>query len=239
MNTPFERATDPHQYDRDDTGWQESFKGLDSPTRAHFWEFIKPIGSAWQGKRLLDIGTGTAWLPAEAIKVGAAEVVGIDPSEKNVEVATKLYPHVEVIKTTLEDYESDSVFDVITAVFCLSHVADIDKGFEKIAQLMSPGGELLAIVPDPAYNRRARNDYEIVYQELTEDEYVSQVRRSHGTIADIIRTMKRYELAAKNSGLRLDADIPMKPTEALMQKEPKYIAVKDLAMTHLLRFIRE
>ncbi len=236
MTTPYQRATDPRQYDRDDTGWQESFKGLDSPTRAHFWDFIKPTDSQWKGKRLLDIGAGTGWLLVEALREGASAAIGIDPSEKNVLAAKELYPNVEVIKTTLEEYRSNVPFDIITAVFCLSHIADIDYGFKKIAELMRRGGEFLAIVPDPDYNRRARNEYEIEYQELNDQEYVSKVKRAHGTIADIIRTIKRYKTAGSKAGLKLIKDTPMRPTETLMQKEPKYRLVKDMAMTHLLEF---
>lgn len=41
------RATNPNQYDTDVTDWESEGLGLESPTKAHFWEYVSSIYTDW------------------------------------------------------------------------------------------------------------------------------------------------------------------------------------------------
>src|SRR5665213_289748 len=89
------RATDPHQYDSPELDWRSS--GAEkSSSRSYFREQIDSVVEPGflEGKRVLDIGSGVGQLFNWLKSNGASEVVGIDPSIKNIENTTKTYPWV-------------------------------------------------------------------------------------------------------------------------------------------------
>src|SRR3990167_3473733 len=148
MSRLFNRATDPFQYDLKETGWENEGVGLESPTRAHFWEYLKVYAKSWRGKKVLDVGSGIGWLINEVNKLGAIEAVGIEPSIKNVKLSKKYYPDTRTVNCRLEDFREKGKYDVIVGVMSFGHVADLDNAFEKVSDLLTPKGELVIIVPD-------------------------------------------------------------------------------------------
>jgi 2-polyprenyl-6-hydroxyphenyl methylase/3-demethylubiquinone-9 3-methyltransferase len=101
-------------------------------------------GKPFIGLRLLDIGCGGGILSEPMARLGA-EVVGIDPSATNVQVA-----RLHAVQSDLAiDYraitaealgETDERFDVVLAMEVVEHVADIDAFIAAAAVLMKPSG---------------------------------------------------------------------------------------------------
>ncbi len=230
------RASDPQQYDKDEAGWSSEGTGLQSPTRAHFWEYLFPYTANWRGKNLLDIGSGTGWLLNQALRMGARSAIGVEPSARNLQQAQELYPHVTTIHSTLEEFTIDQRFGIATSLMSLVHIANLDAAFRKIGCLLEPGGEFLTIVPNYDHHRRPRHGYQMKIEEIDSDQYVVAVTRPHGTLVDIIRRINKYTVAAEKSNLRLVEDIPMVPSEKLMEKAPRFRESAGIPMTHLLRF---
>jgi len=231
-----ELATDPNQYDRDESGWASEGIGPASPTRAHFWEYLEPFTQRWKGKTLLDIGSGTNWLADLALQQGVEIAIGIEPSVRNVDLSQKLHPDILVIYSTLEEFKLHYQFDIITSLMSLNHLADMNLAFGKISSLLNGTGEFFAIVGDYDHQRQPRRNYKIELEDLNPDEFVVSITRPFGTLVDIIRRISVYENAARNSGLELVEDIPMVPTLTLMERIPGFRQSKDVPMTHLLRF---
>lgn len=236
MGDLYKRATDPVQYDSQETGWASEGIGLKSPTRAHFWEFLKSYAFSWKGKSILEIGAGTGWLLDLALEAGAKSIVGVEPAKENIRLARERYPRVKMVNKTFEDYQTKRKFDVILSVMSLTHIADIDGAFKKIASLLSSEGKFFAIVPDHDHFKRPRGGYEIQFEEVDKDEYVTLVKRPHGTLADIIRRIGKYKTAALAAGMNLEEDVHMKPTKNLIKKAPRFKESRGVIMTHLLRF---
>jgi 2-polyprenyl-6-hydroxyphenyl methylase/3-demethylubiquinone-9 3-methyltransferase len=100
-------------------------------------------GKPFTGLRLLDIGCGGGILSEPMARLGA-DVVGIDPSATNVEVARL---HAEQSSLAI-DYRATTAealgatgekFDVVLAMEVVEHVADIDAFVAAAATLMKPG----------------------------------------------------------------------------------------------------
>jgi 2-polyprenyl-6-hydroxyphenyl methylase / 3-demethylubiquinone-9 3-methyltransferase len=111
----------------------------------HFVRDAK-AGRPFSGLSLLDIGCGGGILSEPMARLGF-DVVGIDPSAVNVEVA-RLHAArsdlaIDYRATTAEALrESGEKFDVVLAMEVVEHVADLGAFIAAAAQLIKPGGLL-------------------------------------------------------------------------------------------------
>ena len=93
--------------------------------------------------KILDIGCGGGLL-SEPMKRLGAEVVGIDASEKNIQVA-KLHAkknglNIKYHCTSPENFITNTKFDVILNMEIVEHVEDIDFFLKSCAKLLKKGG---------------------------------------------------------------------------------------------------
>jgi 2-polyprenyl-6-hydroxyphenyl methylase/3-demethylubiquinone-9 3-methyltransferase len=139
-----------------DEWWDESgkFKPLHkfNPIRLNFFkqEICKffdrdeKLLTPFAGLKILDIGCGGG-LVAEPISRLGAELVAIDASQKNINVA-KIHAEKSDLKIdyqciSAEDLASQNQqFDVVLALEIIEHVADVEKFIEACATLVKPGG---------------------------------------------------------------------------------------------------
>jgi SAM-dependent methyltransferase len=95
-------------------------------------------------RRVLDAGCGTGEFAERVARVLGVDVVGVDQSERMVELtrARGLEAHVaDVRQLPFEDGELDAV----SANWMLYHVADLDRALGEAARVLRPGGRLVAI----------------------------------------------------------------------------------------------
>lgn len=98
----------------------------------------------FKGLRFLDIGCGGGLLCEPMARLGA-EVVGVDPAEKNIEVA-KLHAaqgglKIDYRATTAEALaDAGERFDVVLNMEVVEHVADVDLFISRTAEMVKPGG---------------------------------------------------------------------------------------------------
>lgn len=98
-----------------------------------------------QGKRVLDFGCGTG-LHLPFLSNIAREVVGIDLSEKSLEVSrAKNLPNVKLMIMDAERLEfPDASFDIVFDGGTFSSI-DLDKALPEIIRVLRPGGALIGI----------------------------------------------------------------------------------------------
>lgn len=101
-----------------------------------------------EGLRVLDIGCGGGLLCEPLARMGAS-VVGIDPAERNIAVATL---HAEESGVPV-DYRAETAealadagerFDVVLAMEVVEHVADVGLFVRRAAEMVKPGGLMCA-----------------------------------------------------------------------------------------------
>jgi len=100
------------------------------------------------GLRILDIGCGGGILSEPLARLGAA-MVGADPAATNIEVATRHAAEsglaIDYRATTAEALSAAGErFDVVLAMEVVEHVADVDLFVRRCADMVNPGGLMVA-----------------------------------------------------------------------------------------------
>ncbi len=95
-------------------------------------------------RRVLEVGGGEGELAERIVNELGAEVVGIDQSQRMVEIQ-----HSRGIDARVGDVQelpfADAEFDVAIAAWMLYHVPDLDRGLAELARVLKPGGRLVAV----------------------------------------------------------------------------------------------
>jgi SAM-dependent methyltransferase len=95
-------------------------------------------------RRVLEVGGGEGELAERLQNELGVEVVGIDQSERMVELQRSkgVDAHVGDVQ---ELPFADGEFDVAVAAWMLYHVPDLDRGVGELARVLAPGGTLVAV----------------------------------------------------------------------------------------------
>jgi len=101
-----------------------------------------------KGLRILDIGCGGGLLSEPLARLGA-EMVGVDPSDANIEAAKAHAETSELAidyRCTTAEYlaEQREQFDLVLAMEVVEHVADVPLFVASCASLVKPGGLMIA-----------------------------------------------------------------------------------------------
>ncbi len=108
------------------------------------------LASVAAGQRVVDVGCGPGALTTElVVRVGAAAVAAVDPSESFVAAAQERHPTVEVHQAAAEQlpFEDDS-FDAAVAQLVVHFMADPIAGLREMARVTRPDGVVAACVWD-------------------------------------------------------------------------------------------
>ena len=121
--------------------WSE--RVVNDPSGRFLNEFA---GRLHDGARVLDLGCG-AGIPSTRLLARRFEVLGVDISEAQIELARKNVPEATFVRDDFSDLAfPDESFDGITAFYSISHVPRDEHAclFARAAGWLKPGGLFLA-----------------------------------------------------------------------------------------------
>jgi len=127
----------------------ESYKQLRSRTNANEIIEIPALFAmlpSLNGLRILDLGCGYGEHCVKYIEMGAEEVVGIDISEKMLEIANKENSSTRITykKLAMEELvELDTYFDLVVSSLALHYVEDYKMVMEQVYRLLNSGGRFI------------------------------------------------------------------------------------------------
>ena len=186
-----------------------------------------------RGQRVLDLGSGTGYpalLAASAVSPGGS-VVGVDLSEKMLEVARR-----KAIKLGLDNVEftagditrldfDDSSFDAVLSRFCLMFLPDVPAALKEIARVLKPGGYLSTAV----WSGPEKNPY-ITLPVKVLSQFVDVPAPEPGA-PGIFRLAREGDLASIARGVELEAvaEEEMAATSIFESAEQYYENLRDLA----------
>lgn len=95
-------------------------------------------------RRVLEVGGGEGELAERIITAVGAELVGIDQSERMVELQRAR--GVDARVGDVQDLPfGDAEFDLAVAAWMLYHVPDLERALGELARVLRPGGRLIAV----------------------------------------------------------------------------------------------
>lgn len=125
-------------------GWQRVADKYDSVWSSSTRQFIPPLLDAAEVAEkmsILDMGCGPGYVSAAAAERGAVPI-GLDFSRQMIEIARKMFPHVEFREGDAQNLPfADTSFDRVVANFALLHLADPERACAEACRVLKPGGK--------------------------------------------------------------------------------------------------
>ncbi len=226
MSILLQRALNPKQYDLSDLNFRAEGT-LETPERKLFWQYIRELDLDYHDKSVLDIASGTGWLLHRIKELGATEVFGIEPAEKNCEIAREYLSSSEFECNDLFSSQLNKKFDFVFLVMASDYFEDLNKLYRKIITFMKDDGIFVSIDPDYEYNKLPRFDYKLEVEELNDHEYVIGVTRPRsGKMVGIIRKESFLIETAQAAGLECFDSRPLIATKDFLLARPEYEQIK-------------
>lgn len=132
---------------------------------AFYWEHITRYNFAKpyiKDKKVLDLGCGTGYGSSEIIKIGAANVVGIDISEKAIDFAQKNFRHkrisFQVADATSLPFKNKS-FDTILSFEVIEHIKNYQLFLDEAFRVLKKGGYFIFSTPNAKQFRTKTSAY--------------------------------------------------------------------------------
>lgn len=114
-----------------------------------------------EGMRVLDVGSGTGVIAAQATELGG-RVVALDPSTGMLQRARARGVSLATRGVGESLPFADNSFDLLTMGYALRHVADLNLAFREFRRVLRPGGRALLLeitAPDLRFQRAALKLY--------------------------------------------------------------------------------
>lgn len=121
-------------------------------------EMYKMIGENISNKKVLDLACGDG-IDAEYYRSLGASVVGIDSSEKLIEIAKEKYPEVSFTCGLAEELPFvDQEFDAVYSKYAIMTSPNMNPIFDQVYRVLKKGGEFVYLVTHPFRQFMERKD---------------------------------------------------------------------------------
>ncbi|RUX26227.1 class I SAM-dependent methyltransferase [Mesorhizobium sp. M7A.F.Ca.US.011.01.1.1] len=143
-------------YDREDffAGYSQLGRSVEGLKGAAEWPALRAMLPDVGGLRVVDLGCGFGWFCRWAREHGAAQVLGLDLSEKMLARARAAHPDAGI------DYETadldrlslpEASFDLVYSSLALHYVEDVSHLFGTVHQALAPGGHFVFSTEHPIF----------------------------------------------------------------------------------------
>jgi SAM-dependent methyltransferase len=126
------------------------------------WPVLQKMLPDFRNKRVLDLGCGFGWHCQYAVEQGAKSVVGVDISEKMLEVARKMHQasSIEYRHVAIEDIDfSANSFNVVLSSLAFHYIESFSDICKKVNHCLSFGGDFVFSVEHPIFTAEGKQDW--------------------------------------------------------------------------------
>jgi len=229
----FEKAIDPSQYDKIEWGSKE---GKPSPIRNFFIEILRKELGGHQYNSVLDIGSGIGHMFDLYKKLGFKRIVGVEPSQRNIDISKSLHSDIQVVKASFQDFKSDEKFNVATAIMVVLHLPELNSVIQKVYSLLEESGLFLIIDADVDYETKPKWGWSIEIEKQQDGNYLVSSERKYGKITSIVRPVEHFIKAAKKDSFKIVKQEPLFASDELIKEAPYYTEIRNLPLAQLFVF---
>lgn len=194
------------------------------------WATLKTLLPDFVGKRVLDLGCGYGWHCIYAMEQGAASAVGIDLSEKMLEVARSKteYPQVEYFRMPMEEIDfAENSFDIVLSSLALHYVPSFDAIAKRVNHCLTTGGTFIFSAEHPIFTAYGTQDW--YYDEngailhFPVDNYFYEGKRTAQFLGEEVvkyhKTLTTYLDGLLTNGFEIQRVVEPQPPEHMMEIE--------------------
>ncbi|MBV9154201.1 MAG: class I SAM-dependent methyltransferase [Alphaproteobacteria bacterium] len=143
-------------YDNDEffAGYGKLPRSVEGLGGAPEWPALRAMLPELRGRRVLDLGCGYGWFCRWAREQGAAQVLGIDVSEKMLARARADTKDgaISYRRADMEELDlSPGSFELVYSSLALHYVENLDRLMAQVHQALAPGGSLVFSVEHPIF----------------------------------------------------------------------------------------
>ena len=147
-------------YDHDDffEGYSQLGRSIEGLDGAAEWPVLRAMLPNLHGVRVLDLGCGFGWFCRWARQQGAAQILGIDVSEKMLARAkgTTQDPAITYARADLEHLElSAQSFELVYSSLAFHYIENLNGLLSGVFHALVPGGSLVFSVEHPIFTSPA------------------------------------------------------------------------------------
>ena len=155
MNQTYDNETFFSQYAQ----MSRSREGLKA---AGEWHQLKPLFPPLEGKCVLDLGCGYGWHCRFCKEQGAAQILGIDSSQRMIEEARRRDGEngISYRVCGVEEYEfPESAWDLVVSNLVLHYIQNLDYVFEQVWKTLREDGIFLFNIEHPVFTAGVGQDW--------------------------------------------------------------------------------
>ena len=220
-------------YDRPDffEGYSQLSRSVEGLAGAAEWPALRSMLPDMRGLRVVDLGCGFGWFCRWAREQGAAQVLGLDVSERMLEQARETTSD-EAITYNMSDLETVSLppaeFDLAYSSLALHYVKDVARLFAVIHSALVPGGRFVFSTEHPIYMAPTRPGWSVDAEGRRIwpiDSYLVEGRRTTDWLAQGVVKHHRTIATTLNALIRCGFSIrqveEFRPTEQQIADRPE------------------
>lgn len=210
-----------------------SVQGLDG---APEWPVLRALLPDLRGLRVVDLGCGYGWFCRFAREQGAAEVLGLDVSEKMLARAREMTsdPAIQYQRADLESVAlPDEIFDLAYSSLALHYLVHLDRLVANVSRALSPGGRFVFSAEHPLFTAPSEPGWiETAGRKIWPlDRYLDEGPRVTDWLAPGVvkqhRTIGTYLNLLIRCGFRIDHVEEWGPTAAQIAAHPEWAVERD------------
>jgi len=221
-------------YDNDEffAGYARLPRSIEGLEGAPEWPALRALLPDLRGRKILDLGCGYGWFCRWACNKGAAEVLGIDVSEKMLARA-RADTKDAAITYQRADMESPALpgeaFDLVYSSLALHYVEDLNQLMSQVYRSLVPGGSLVFSAEHPIYTAPAEPKWSLDaagHKIWPVDHYLDEGPRSTDWLAPGV--IKQHRTIATTINLLLRAGFAIShleewgPSEEQIRAHPNF-----------------
>lgn len=201
-----------------------SKKGLSG---AGEWSTLKKLLPEFTNKDVLDLGCGYGWHDRYAIENGAKAVIGVDLSEKMLNVAKK---KTESNKITylLDDISKinfkNNQFDIVLSSLAIHYVESFDDLIVKISKYLKTDGKFIFSVEHPIFTAQGSEEWDYdkngKIKSFPVDNYFYEGKRQTDFLGEKVvkyhKTLTTYIEGLLKNNFRIDHVVEPMPPKNMM-----------------------
>ena len=234
---------DRADWERNAQWWQDGFTGGADPEYEE--QIIPLVRECLAGaRRVVDVGTGEGQLARVADDLGAAVVVGLDPTSAQLRVARERGGGPAYAQALAEAMPVvDASFDAALACLVFEHIPDHEPAIAEVARVLAPGGRFVFLLNHPLL--QAPNSGWVVDHILDEQYWrigpyltpdVTMEELEPGVVLPFVhRPLSQYVNAMAAHGLLIERMEEPPPPEGFLAKADEYRAAATIP--RLLLFV--